>query len=142
MRTKRSYLPAIAAAILLVTACGPHADKTPDDASQIVTVTPEKLQEGICDTLHMGRMRQGETAVKSLRVVNGGKTPMMLLRHTASCGCITLDYDRRPTAPEASTVIRCEFDSHGQYGWQMKLVVFYFANSARPLKLYIEAEVE
>lgn len=142
MKTKRSHISAAAAALLFVASCGSQTDKGSGNASQSVTVTPEALQEGICDTLRFGRMRRGETAVKSLRAVNGGKAPMVLLRHVTSCGCIALEYDRRPTAPEASTEIRCEFDSHGQQGWQMKLVEFYFADSARPLKLYVEAEVE
>lgn len=141
MKTKRSYA-AIAAAMLLVGACGRQGGTTSGNASQSVTVTSEALQNGICDTLRFGRMHRGETAVKSLRVENGGKTPMVLLRHTTSCGCVKLDYDRRPVAPDAATEIRCEFDSHGQQGWQMKLIEFYFADSARPLKLYVEAEVE
>lgn len=142
MTTKRTYAALAAALLLLAGACGPQADKASGTASQSVTVTSEALQDGICDTLRFGRMRRGETAVKSLRVENGGKTPMVLLRHTTSCGCVRLDYDRRPVAPEAATEIRCEFDSHGQQGWQMKLIEFYFADSALPLKLYVEAEVE
>ncbi len=142
MKTKRTYAAISAAALLFAAGCGAQADTMSGNASQSVTVTPAALHDGLCDTLRFGRMRRGETAVKSLRVENGGQAPMVLLRHTTSCGCVRLDYDRRPVAPEAATEIRCEFDSHGQYGWQMKLIEFYFADSARPLKLYVEAEVE
>lgn len=34
------------------------------------------------------------------------------------------------------------FDSQGEYGWQMKLLDFYLSSSERPLKVYVEAEVE
>ncbi len=133
----------VAAIALCATACGPQKGKTATEYAELsMTVTPAVMQHGATDTLRFGRMHQGETAVKSLRVENGCDKPIVALRHVASCGCVTLDYGRRPIAPEASEIIRFEFDSRGEYGWQMKLVEFYFADSARPMKFYIEAEVE
>ena len=67
MTTKRTYAVLAAAVLLLAGACGQQADKAAGTASQSVIVTSEALQDGICDTLRFGRMRSGETAVKSLR---------------------------------------------------------------------------
>lgn len=139
---------ALAAAVVACAACGGRNGKTADGktgvtrAAQTVMVTPDVLENGAADTLRFGRMHQGETAVKSLRLENGCDKPIVPLRHVTSCGCVTVGYDRRPISPEASEPIRFEFDSRGEYGWQMKLVELYFADSDSPLKFYVEAEVE
>lgn len=139
-----AYIVATAAVIAAcTTACGPRNGKIAAAyAERSMTVTPAVMQHGTADTLRFGRMHQGETAVKSLRVENGCDRPIVALRHTTSCGCVTIGYNRRPIAPGASEIVRFEFDSRGEYGWQMKLVELYLADSDRPLKFYIEAEVE
>lgn len=141
MRLTTAYTIA-AAATMLLAACGGGGTKAVAPAAQSITVTPELLREGASDTLRFGRLHKGEVAVKTLRIENGCEKPVVPLRHATSCGCVTLDYARRPIAPEASGDVRFEFDSRGEQGWQMKLIEFYFADSARPLKLYVEAEVE
>lgn len=87
-------------------------------------------------------MRQGEQVIKDLKLENIGQTPMVLLRHVTSCGCINIEYERKPIVPTESCQMHFTYDSRGQSGWQMKLLELYFANSATPIKLYIEAEVE
>ena len=139
---------ALAAAVAACAACGGRNVKTADGkadgtrAAQTVTVTPDVLENGAADTLRFGRMHQGETATKNLRVENGCGKPIVPLRHVTSCGCVTVDYARRPIPPEESMVIGFEFDSRGEYGWQMKLMELYFAGSDSPLKFYVVAEVE
>ena len=109
---------------------------------QTVAVSNTNLQEGLCDTLHFGKMRHGEIIHKQLRIQNESDRPMVILRHVTSCGCTTVNYDRRPIAAGESTTIDFEFNSRGETGWQMKLMEFYFAEKDTPLKIYIEAEVE
>lgn len=109
---------------------------------QTVAVSNTKLKEGISDTLHFGRMRQGEIIRKQLRIQNESDGPMVILRHVTSCGCTTVNYERKPIAAGESTIIDFEFNSRGEAGWQMKLMEFYFAEKDTPLKIYIEAEIE
>ena len=90
----------------------------------------------------MGRMRQGEIIAQTIRLHNHCPKPMVILRQSASCGCTTATYSRKPIAPGASCDITIEFDSQGQSGWQMKLIEFYMAEKVTPLKIYIDAEVE
>ena len=139
----------IATLLLLCTACGartPKADKNASMASivntQTIAITADDVEQGVADTLRFGKMRSGEIIAKTLRVENRCNRPIVLLRHTTTCGCIKINYDRKPIAPGQSGEIHFEFDSRTLYGWQMKLMEFYFAEKGNPMKIYAEAEVE
>ena len=141
------YIVAITA--LCFCACGnkrntPTAEQQRTIATNIQTVaiTDTNIKEGLSDTLHFGKMRQGEIIRKQLRIQNEGNNPIVILRHVTSCGCTTVNYDRRPIAVGEGATIDFEFNSRGEIGWQMKLMEFYFAEKDTPLKIYIEAEVE
>lgn len=139
----------IATLLLLCTSCGaraPKADKNATMASgvntQTIAITADDVEQGVADTLRFGKMRSGEIIAKTLRVENRCNRPIVLLRHTTTCGCIKINYDRKPIAPGQSGEIYFEFDSRTLYGWQMKLMEFYFAEKGNPMKIYAEAEVE
>lgn len=136
-------------AILLCTACGSNTTKTDNKANEVaainmqsIAIEDDAIENGISDTLRFGKMRSGEIIVKRLRVENRCAHPIVLLRHTTTCGCIKITYDRKPIAPKSSADITFEFDSRTLHGWQMKLMEFYFAEKGKPLKVYAEAEVE
>lgn len=135
--------------LLLCTSCGaraPKADKNVTMGSavntQTIAITADDVEQGVADTLRFGKMRSGEIIAKTLRVENRCNRPIVLLRHTTTCGCIKINYDRKPIAPGQSGEIYFEFDSRTLYGWQMKLMEFYFAEKGNPMKIYAEAEVE
>ena len=139
----------IATLLLLCTSCGaraPRADKNATMGSavntQTIAITADDVELGVADTLRFGKMRSGEIIAKTLRVENRCNRPIVLLRHTTTCGCIKINYDRKPIAPGQSGEIHFEFDSRTLYGWQMKLMEFYFAEKGNPMKIYAEAEVE
>jgi len=137
-----------ATATLLAVSCGGSSSnpkqesKTPTIKIQTVDISTKGLESGITDTLRFGVMRQGEQVIKDLRLQNVGEKSMVLLRHVTSCGCVNIEYERKPIASKQSCDVHFTYDSRGQSGWQMKLLEFYFADTANPLKIYIEAEVE
>lgn len=139
----------IATLLLLCTSCGARAPKADKNATmgsvvntQTIAITADDVEQGVADTLRFGKMRSGEIIAKTLRVENRCNRPIVLLRHTTTCGCIKINYDRKPIAPGQSGEIYFEFDSRTLYGWQMKLMEFYFAEKGNPMKIYAEAEVE
>jgi hypothetical protein len=139
----------IATLLLLCTSCGARAPKADKNATmgsavntQTIAITADDVELGVADTLRFGKMRSGEIIAKTLRVENRCNRPIVLLRHTTTCGCIKINYDRKPIAPGQSGEIYFEFDSRTLYGWQMKLMEFYFAEKGNPMKIYAEAEVE
>lgn len=139
----------IATLLLLCTSCGARAPKAYKNVTmgsavntQTIAITADDVEQGVADTLRFGKMRSGEIIAKTLRVENRCNRPIVLLRHTTTCGCIKINYDRKPIAPGQSGEIYFEFDSRTLYGWQMKLMEFYFAEKGNPMKIYAEAEVE
>lgn len=140
----------IAVVAIICTACG--GGKTSGAAhndlpvasinQQSVAIGNDAIEQGVSDTLRFGTMRSGEIIAKTLRVENNCDRPIVLLRHTTTCGCIKISYDRKPIAPKGSAEIRFEFDTRTLHGWQMKLMEFYFAEQGRPLKVYAEAEID
>ena len=147
MRLLGLYIAIIA---LACTACGGGtANKTVHEQRSVASINQQSvvignnaIEQGISDTLRFGKMRSGEIIAKTLRVENNCDRPIVLLRHTTTCGCIKISYDRKPIAPKSSAEIRFEFDTRTLHGWQMKLMEFYFAEQGKPLKVYAEAEVE
>ena len=149
MTSGAKYCIVALTAISLCGACDNIGTKPKVEAQAIVAASVQdvmvddaRLQVGLCDTLHFGKMRQGEVIRKQLRITNNEQRPIVILRHATSCGCTTVNYERKPIAAGESTIIVFEFNSRGEMGWQMKLMEFYFAEKDTPLKIYIEAEVE
>ena len=131
----------VVAAAMLTIACAETQTKV-EHAGQSVEFTDSLLTVGVTDTPHFGRMRSGEIAVKSLVIKNSTSEPLVILRHETTCHCATITYTKQPLMPEGQSEIRFEFDSRGAYGWQMKLANFYIAGAERPLRVFIEAEIE
>lgn len=125
----------------LTASCGSRRSEVVH-VTDVLRVDTTVLNEGASDTLRLGRMRQGEKVVKRLRIENGCGKPVVIVRHSTTCGCVVPEYERRPIPAGGSTDIVFTFDSQGEHGWQMKLLDFYLSSSARPLKIYVEAEVE
>lgn len=139
MRSLANILVVATAIVLLVSCAEP---KKVEYAGQVVEFSDSTLVAGITDTLHFGRMRSGEIAVKSLVVKNTTSEPLVILRHETTCHCATITYTKQPIMMGEQSEIRFEFDSRGAYGWQMKLANFYVAGAEHPLRIFIEAEIE
>lgn len=135
-----AYIAGIATALALLSACA--EPKRVEYAGQVVELSDSLLTVGTTDTLHFGRMRSGEIAVKSLSIKNSTSEPLVILRHETTCHCATITYTKQPLMIGEQSEIRFEFDSRGEHGWQMKLANFYIAGAERPLRIFIEAEVE
>jgi hypothetical protein len=129
------------ASITLLLSCAEQQTKV-EYGGQMVEYTDSLLSVGVTDTIRFGRMRSGEIAVKSLAIKNSTSKPMVILRHETTCHCATITYTKQPLMPNQESEIRFEFDSRGTSGWQMKLANFHIAGAERPLRIFIEAEIE
>lgn len=135
------HLLLIVTAIVLTVACAEPQQRI-EHGGQLVEYTDSLLTAGVTDTLHFGRMRSGEIAVKSITLENCTSEPLVILRHETTCHCATITYTKQPLMPGNRSEIRFEFDSRGAYGWQMKLANFYIAGAEKPLRIFIEADIE
>lgn len=137
-------LPIVTLLLCLAAACGTPSKQPASDhpAGRIITLSSAILDTGGKDTVRFGRMKSGETAVKYLVLHNVTGRPLTIASYGRTCGCTTLDYENQPLAPGEKRPMTLVFDSRGERGWQFKMLEISFAGCRRPLKLYVEAEVE
>lgn len=136
----RPGLVTIVLAILLA-GCG-QPRSTTQRKGRIIHLTDAILDAGGSDTVRFGRLRSGEIAELHLWLANETDRPAVITAYDRSCGCTTLSYDSEPITPGAAQRIGLTFDSRGERGWQLKTLDVRFAGSQRPLRLFVEAEVE
>lgn len=134
------------ATVLLLVACTACASRRkevrPVPTGQTIVFSDALLRSGGTDTVRFGSMRSGEIAVKPLVLHNASRHPVLITDCTRSCGCTTLEFDNQPFKPDERRSARMIFDARGLAGWQFKLLEMRFAGSEKPLKIFIEAEVE
>ena len=143
MRGVATYL---LAALLLMTSCQGGKVKLAQNsapvAAQTIAIDNASLISGASDTLRFGRMRSGEIIAKTLRIENNSDNAILITHHQVSCGCLKVKYDRKPIAAGESSDVSVEFDSRTMYGLQLKNLILYLAEKERPIKIFVEAEVE
>ena len=130
------------AAAVLLWSCGGRAPKSAVAVGQVIEIDDEMVQRGGTDTVCFGRLHEGEIAVRSVTFRNTTAAPTVIVSHERSCGCIDVEYERRPIMPGEESKVDFTFDSRGEYGWQLKLITLRIGAAAVPLKIYVEAEVE
>lgn len=122
-------------------ACGPRQVKS-ERKGQIITLTDRILDTGGTDTVRFGRLRSGEIAVLRLWLANQAERPVAVTGYERSCGCTTLEFDTQPITPKDAQQVSLTFDARGEWGWQLKTLDVTLAGGRKPLRLFIEAEVE
>ena len=85
------------------------------------------------DTLRFGRLHSGETARLEAGFCNRGGEPLVVVRSESSCGCTPLEYDAQPIMPGDTLRVAVRL---------FKVLRVYFSGGERPLRLYVEADVQ
>ena len=143
MRTFRQPLGLCLAAGLCL--CSAACGNRPRDAVRkgpIIVLTDTTLTAGGSDTVRFGRLRSGEIAVQRIWIENRATRPTAVVSCETSCGCTSLEFDTQPVVPGAAQCATLTFDSRGEYGWQFKTLDISLAGASRPLRLFVEAEIE
>ena len=94
------------------------------------------------DTLRFGRLHSGETARLEAGFGFRVREPRVVVWCEASCGFTSLDNDAQPIMPGDTLRVAVRFDTSGQRGWLFKVLRVYFSGGERPLRLYVEADVQ
>ncbi len=130
-------------ALLAFVACGSHNRPAAlPPKGQIILLDSLKIVAGGSDTVRFGHLHSGEIAVLPLVLQNNTRHPMLLTGYDRSCGCTTIDYENQPVKAGGMLPVQLTFDARGAQGWQFKLLTLRFAEWDRPLRIYVEAEVE
>lgn len=136
----RVFIGILIAAVSL--GCGSPNGTTTKQTGRIIEITDTTLAAGGSDTVRFGRLHSGETGVKRFRLRNSSSQTLVVARYEVSCQCVTPEFERRPLRPGEETPLSIRFDSRGERGWQMKLLKLYTTQSAEPLRIFVEADVE
>ena len=125
-------------------ACGTRQARTGETGrkGRIIAVTDTILDTGGTDTVRFGRLHSGEIAQLRLWLANETSGPVVIAKYGRSCGCTTLEYDNQPINAGDAQQVTLTFDARGEWGWQLKTLDITFAGGRKPLRLFIEAEVE
>ena len=75
------------------------------------------------DEHNVGKIIQGEKVSHIFTVENRGKSDLLIISVSASCGCTVAKWDKKPIAPGKSGLIEVIFDSKGKIGLQHKTIV-------------------
>ena len=72
-----------------------------------------------------GFIKQGDTVKYTFIFYNIGNHPLRITNVSTTCGCTTTNWTREPIQSFAQGEISIEFDSHGKYGLQNKVIIVY-----------------
>ena len=132
---------AVGVALVLLCGCGSRSGHR-TFSGPVIAVSAESLHTDMSDTLRFGRLHSGETARLEAGFCNRGGEPLVVVRSESSCGCTSLEYDAQPIMPGDTLRVAVRFDTSGQRGWLFKVLRVYFSGGERPLRLYVEADVQ
>lgn len=109
---------------------------------RVIALTDSLLECGGRDTVRLGRLHSGEIAVSRLWIANRVSRPVVISSFDRSCGCVDFAFEESPLLPGEIREFSLSFDSRGSQGWQFKNLNLHFSDSSRPLRLFIDVEVE
>ncbi|MDJ1503982.1 DUF1573 domain-containing protein [Xanthocytophaga agilis] len=123
-------------AVLIVT--GSCSKQTDQGAGETVVAASEapymKFDEASFD---FGAIEQGAVVTHTFAFTNTGKTPLIIERAVASCGCTVPDWPRKPVPPGAKSEIKVEFNSQGKAGPQQKTITVYANTQPKESKVVL-----
>ncbi|HMI79514.1 MAG TPA: DUF1573 domain-containing protein [Ferruginibacter sp.] len=93
-------------------------DKIMDDASiqNELALKQTTTVEIIDSAYNFGKVSDGEKVEYNYRFKNSGKTPLVIINATASCGCTVPQKPEKPIMPGEMGFIKAIFDSKGRVG--------------------------
>ena len=124
------------------TACVSRTEKVPEQESAVpggrVVVMSDSVRS---DTVDLGTIRSGEVVRRDLRLHNGYGVPMVILSVATSCGCTSVEFDRKPVPSGADAAFSFRFDSRGFTGYQLKKITLKTSASSEPYALVVTGEI-
>ena len=109
------------------------------DAPDIVA----EVGDALCEVLvEFGSVPRSSTTTKTIRVVNNGSTPLVLLDFSTQCRCMWLDLSDKSIDCGDYCDITLSFDSRGQWGSVGNYMEVITSRDNTPIVLWIAAEVE
>lgn len=91
-------------------------------------------------THDFGNIKEGPEATYSFKFTNTGKSPLIIQRCSASCGCTIPKWSKDPIMPGKTGTIDVKFNSKGRVGSFTKTI--YIQSNAKSLKERFELTIK
>lgn len=102
-----------------------------------------EVGDDLCEVLvEFGGVPRSSTTTKTIRVVNKGSTPLVLLDFSTQCRCMWLDLSDKSIDCGDYCDITLSFDSRGEWGSVGNYMEVITSRDNAPIVLWIAAEVE
>lgn len=111
-------------------------------SKQVLELSDSIFQIRSADTVAFGVLSKGVEARRHFEVVNSGDKPFVIVSADISCGCIALDYPRKPIMVGESADMLLVLDTEDQRGIVYKTVRLKTSLNAKEYLLVVTAEVE
>lgn len=133
--------------ILLLASCSttPQQSTTePEEqqqSSKITLLMPlQETEQQYFDTIHFGRMQEGEKIMGSFVIKNQSDKPLVITSIVPGCGCTNVNYDFKPIMPHDQRSVEFTFDSRGRVGVQLKAIDLITSDNKQS-RILFDAEV-
>lgn len=94
-------------------------------------------------TLDFGRIKQNQSSVKEVSVLNTGKSTLQIKAIQSNCTCITISSANKSLKVGESTIIKISFNPQDRKGTQQKAVTIYSSDPQNPVqRITLAAYVE
>jgi hypothetical protein len=146
---KRIFLMATVA--IALASCQQNAGKKADAVADTTTavnpvatvpVADAAVMSFEKDSYNFGNITQGEKVYYSYKFKNTGKSPLIVLNATATCGCTVPEVPKEPVKPGDEGVIKVVFDSNGKQGMQDKVITVTSNANPTIAQLHLTGEVK
>ncbi len=127
--------------LVLLCACSGVQKKTAV-AVDVAAKTVELTAAAVTDTLDFGRVHEGETLVAQIALHNPGEKPVVILESETTCGCVEVDYPRKPVAPGDRAMMSVYFHTGGLAGIQIKHFALRTTLGPQRYRMVVVADVE
>ena len=88
-----------------------------------------------------GKIIQGESVSYEFKFTNTGKSDLIIVDVSTSCGCTVPSFPRTPIRPGEGGAIKVSFNSAGKFGFQAKNILVVANTQPNTTLLRIKAQV-
>ena len=108
----------------------------------VVATGSEAVMSFEDDKYDFGKITQGEKVAYSYKFKNVGKSPLIILNATATCGCTVPEVPKDPIKPGDEGEIKVVFDSNGKSGMQDKVITVTSNAQPSTASLHLTGEIK
>lgn len=89
---------------------------------------------------NLGILELGEKVVYKFEITNTSNKPLVIWHVSASCGCTTPNWTKKPIQPNETGIVKVKFESEEPGAFEKSVHVYTNFND-RPVKLVIQGQV-